>query len=108
MEWLKAVGFYHAALTKQLSGVRDRKSYVLAPTELDLAARKAVKDLEGSDAKFLDHYSDPKSDKYCAMVKNIGKKLNLTSLKYQTLDDLVAAIGLPAEKLCTYCWNGRE
>jgi len=36
VEWLKAVGFYHAALTKQLRGVKDRKSYVLAPAEIDL------------------------------------------------------------------------
>ncbi len=77
-------------------------------SELDLAARKEIKNLERSDDKYLDQYSDPKSEKYCIMVKNIGKKLNLTSLKYQTLDDLVAAIGLPAEKLCTYCWDGRE
>ena len=37
LEWLKAVGFYHAALTKQLRGVKDRKTYVLAPAEIDLA-----------------------------------------------------------------------
>jgi len=36
VEWLKAVGFYHAALTKQLRGVKDRKTYVLAPAEIDL------------------------------------------------------------------------
>ncbi|MBN1648327.1 MAG: amidophosphoribosyltransferase [Spirochaetales bacterium] len=77
-------------------------------SELDLAARKEIRSLEGSADKHLDQYSDPKTEKYCAMVKNIGKKLNLTSLKYQTLDDLVSAIGLPAEKLCTYCWNGKE
>lgn len=36
LEWLKAVGFYYAALTKQLRGTKDRKTYVLAPAEIDL------------------------------------------------------------------------
>ncbi len=40
------------------------------------------------------------------MVDTIRKTLNLTSLKYQTLDDLIDAIGLPKCKLCTYCWDG--
>ena len=43
-----------------------------------------------------------------AMVERIRQRLGLTSLKYQKLDDLVAAIGLPKEKLCTYCWDGAE
>jgi amidophosphoribosyltransferase len=40
------------------------------------------------------------------MIENIGKKLGCTSLKYQELDDLVAAVGMPKEKLCTHCWDG--
>jgi amidophosphoribosyltransferase len=42
------------------------------------------------------------------MVERIRARLHLTSLQYQRLDDLVAAIGLPKEKLCTYCWDGAE
>ena len=42
------------------------------------------------------------------MVESIRARLGLTSLRYQRLDDLVAAIGLPQEKVCTYCWNGAE
>ena len=42
------------------------------------------------------------------MVDRIRQKLNLTSLKYQKLENLVKAIGLPKEKLCTYCWDGIE
>ena len=42
------------------------------------------------------------------MVEAIRERLGLTSLRYQTLDDMVEAIGLPREKLCTYCWNGKE
>jgi amidophosphoribosyltransferase len=42
------------------------------------------------------------------MEESIRKRLNLTTLKYQRLEDLVSAIGLPKEKLCTYCWDGAE
>jgi amidophosphoribosyltransferase len=77
-------------------------------SELDLAARTAIKALEGKDDKHLAEYSDERSDKYRAMVEQIRKRLRLTSLVYQKLDDLVKAIGLPKEKLCTYCWDGCE
>jgi amidophosphoribosyltransferase len=40
------------------------------------------------------------------MVEKIAKNLSLDSLMYQRLDDLVNAIGLPKEKLCTHCWDG--
>jgi len=75
---------------------------------LDLAGRRAIKEIEGDDAKNLEEYAKPCSEKHCAMVEKIRKRLNLTSLKYQKLDDLVAAIGLPKEKVCTYCWDGAE
>jgi amidophosphoribosyltransferase len=64
--------------------------------------------LEGADDKDLDQYADPCSAKHCAMVERIRQRLKLTSLKYQRLDDLVQAIGLPKEDLCTYCWDGKE
>jgi len=75
-------------------------------SELDLAGRQAVKELEGSADADLTEYKNPCSDKHCAMVKKIEERLDLTSLKYQRLDDLVEAIGMPKEKLCTYCWDG--
>ena len=51
-------------------------------------------------------YLEYGSDKYNAMVDEIRKNLRLTSLKYQKLEELIKAIGLPREKMCTYCWNG--
>ena len=42
------------------------------------------------------------------MVDWIRSNLGLTTLQYQKLDDMVAAIGLPREQLCTYCWNGES
>jgi amidophosphoribosyltransferase len=77
-------------------------------SELDLAGRQAINELEGVDGKDLAAYSDPDSEKYAAMVEWICKRLDLTSLQYQRLDDLVEAVGLPKEKLCTYCWDGAE
>ncbi len=77
-------------------------------SELDLAGRRAVKALEGAHEKNLAKYTDPNSTEYGAMVAWIAKELHLTSLRYQRLDDLIAAIGVPAEKLCTFCWSGRD
>ena len=77
-------------------------------SEMDLAARKAIRDLEGVADKHLDEYTDPSTDRYCAMLDRIGERLGLTTLKYQKLDDMIEAIGLPREKLCTYCWNGES
>jgi amidophosphoribosyltransferase len=77
-------------------------------SELDLAGRTAIKQLEGEDGKDLHEYANPDSEKHQAMVECICHRLKLTSLKYQRLDDLVSAIGLPKEKLCTYCWDGQE
>ena len=72
---------------------------------LELAGRKAVKQL-GGDEKDIREYADPDSEKYSEMVQQIAKNLDLDSLMYQRLDDLVEAIGLPKEKLCTHCWDG--
>jgi amidophosphoribosyltransferase len=72
---------------------------------LELAGRKAVKQL-GGEEKDIRQYADPDSKKYSEMVEQIAKNLDLDSLMYQRLDDLVEAIGLPKEKLCTHCWDG--
>jgi amidophosphoribosyltransferase len=77
-------------------------------SELDLAARKAIAEIVGEAEVDLSEYARADSDKYVAMVENIRKRLNLTSLQYQRLEDLVEAIGLPKEKVCTYCWDGTE
>jgi amidophosphoribosyltransferase len=77
-------------------------------SELDLAARKAIVEIEGTADKFLEEYTDPDSKRHAAMVERIRERLKLTSLKYQRLPDLVEAIGLAKEKLCTYCWDGAE
>jgi len=76
---------------------------------LDLATRQAIKEIEGSEhTDKPEVYADCTTPEYADMVERIRKRLKLTSLQYQKLDDLVDAIGLPKEKLCTYCWDGCE
>jgi len=77
-------------------------------SELELAGRRAIDELGEKDPAAVAAYTDCTSDKYAAMVDRIRRRLNLTTLKYQCLSDLVDAIGLPKEKLCTYCWDGVE
>ena len=76
-------------------------------SEYDLITRRYIRDREGEGAdvaKYIDHTGEP----YKGMVEYIRRKLNLTSLSFQTVDDLVAAIGLPKDRLCTYCWTGED
>jgi amidophosphoribosyltransferase len=74
----------------------------------ELAARRAIRALEGKDIKDVRDYIDESSAKHKKMVEWIRKDLGVTSLIYQRLDDMAAAIGLPKEKLCLYCWTGRQ
>ena len=72
----------------------------------ELAARKAIRALEGHDIEDVSEYIDHTSEKYQKMVDWITKDLDVTTLRYQTLDDMIDAIGMPREKICTYCWTG--
>lgn len=75
--------------------------------EYDLITRRFIRDKEGDNAdvsKYIDHNGAP----YKEMVEFVRKKLNLTTLKFQTVDDLVSSIGLPKNRLCTYCWTGKD
>ena len=75
-------------------------------SSLDLASRKAIMQLEGTEDVDFAQYSDPGNGRYQAMVEQIRKNLGCTSLMYQHIGDLVEAIGLPKESLCTHCWDG--
>lgn len=77
---------------------------------LDLVARRAIEEIEGRSVsdKVIKEYTVTDSEKYNKMLELIRKKLQLGTLKYQKLEKLVEAIGLPKEKLCTYCWDGQE
>ncbi|MEA2102598.1 MAG: amidophosphoribosyltransferase [Thermodesulfobacteriota bacterium] len=75
-------------------------------SSLNLATRKAIQEIEGRGDVFLEEYAQAGTKKNKAMVENIRKRLGLTSLKFQTLEDLVDAIGMPKAKMCTHCFDG--
>lgn len=80
-------------------------------SELDLIARRVINKLEGRDVtemEVLQEYADPDSEKYQKMVDEIGRELKFTSLRFHRLDDMLASVGIDRDKLCTYCWDGKE
>ena len=76
-------------------------------SEMDLITRRVIKEIEGQDPtdEVLAAYADPDSDRYAKMIEEIRKRLNFTSLRFHRLDDMVKSVSIPAEKLCTYCWD---
>ncbi len=79
-------------------------------SEMELVARQIIAEEEGEnvDPEVLEEYADPDSDRYCRMINGLCKRQGFTSLAYNRLDDMLDAVGLPKENLCTYCWNGKE
>jgi amidophosphoribosyltransferase len=72
----------------------------------ELAARKAIRGIEHREVEDVSAYLDHNSGEYEKMVEWIARDIDVTTLRYQTVDDMVQAIGLPREKLCLYCWTG--
>lgn len=78
-------------------------------SEMDLITRRILKEMEQEGRRIdLKDYVDPESEGYQEMVGRIGKQLNFTSLRYHRLDDMIESVGIPKDKLCTYCWDGQE
>ncbi len=79
-------------------------------SEMELIARQVIAEEEGAqvDHTILEDYANPDSDRYHRMLERLRKIQGFTSLAYNRLDDMLDAVGIPKEKLCTYCWNGRE
>ncbi len=73
----------------------------------ELVARRAIRELETEKIEDVSAYLDPETSQYRKMIQWIARDLGVTTLRYQTIDDMVGAIGLPREKLCLYCWNGQ-
>jgi len=84
----------------------DFLNFSTSRSTLDLAGRKAIQEIGKQEDKNLEAYAKAGSEQNLAMTDTIRKRLKLTSLKFQKMDDLVEAIGLPKEKLCTHCWDG--
>lgn len=78
-------------------------------SEMDLITRRVLKEIE-NEGKTIDlkAYVDPDTLEHGDMVERIRQKLNFTSLRFNRLDDMIEAVGIGRENLCTYCWDGRE
>ena len=77
-------------------------------SEMELLARRTIYELEGEEGmKYVEEYSDGRTERGKKLREHICKTMHFTSLDFQTLDGLVEAIGLPECQLCTYCWNGK-
>ncbi|MBQ4277733.1 MAG: amidophosphoribosyltransferase [Bacteroidaceae bacterium] len=74
--------------------------------DLELLTRQIIRDFEGDANKNVEKYVDSNSPEYEAMIEEMRKRLNLSSLKFSSLDTLVASIGLPKCKICTHCFDG--
>ncbi|MCR4896465.1 MAG: amidophosphoribosyltransferase [Lachnospiraceae bacterium] len=79
-------------------------------SEMELIARRVILKEEGENVEraVLDDYANPDSDRYKLMLEKIRQQLGFTSLSYNRLDDMLDAVGIDRDKLCTYCWDGRE
>ncbi|MBQ2747304.1 MAG: amidophosphoribosyltransferase, partial [Firmicutes bacterium] len=78
-------------------------------SEMDLLTRRIVQELEGNQGqKHLDEYADPTTERGQNMLKAICEKMGFDSLGFQSLEGLLEAIGIDRDRVCTYCWDGKE
>jgi len=84
----------------------DFLNFSRSQSSMDLAGRQAIHELEAGKEMDMVEYARAGTEKNLAMIEKIRERLHLTTLNYQRLEDLVGAIGIPKEKLCTHCWDG--
>ena len=78
-------------------------------SDMDLLARRTVQELEGDEGQsHIDEYADASTERGQCLLKTICQQLGFDSLGYQSLDGLLEAIGIDRDKICTYCWTGKE
>ena len=80
--------------------------FTASKNALELITRQIIKELEGDENKNLDKYATTGSPEYEKMVSIIAERFGLTSLKFNTLETLIEAIGLPKCQVCTHCFDG--
>ncbi|MBR4072808.1 MAG: amidophosphoribosyltransferase, partial [Clostridia bacterium] len=77
--------------------------------EMELIARRTIMELEGEEGfKYIEEYSDGSTERGKKLREAISKNLNFASIEFQSIEGIIKAIGIDKEKLCTYCWNGKE
>ena len=84
-------------------------SFSSSKSDMDLIARRVVDSLEGEEGvAHLDEYADATTERGACLLKTICEDMGFGSLSYQSLQGMIEAIGIDPEKICTYCWDGRE
>ena len=84
-------------------------NFTRSTSDMELITRRTILELEGTEGfRHIDEYSDGSTERGKALRKSICDKFGFASLEFQSLDGVIKSIGLPPEKLCTYCWNGKE
>ena len=79
-----------------------------ATSDMELITRRTIMELEGEEGfQHLEEYSDSTTERGKQLRQNICDKFQFASLEFQSLEGVIQSIGLPACKLCTYCWNGK-
>ena len=81
-------------------------NFTSAKSDMELITRRIIKEIEGDENAKLDLYSKTDSPEYKELVERIRSRFGLTSLKFNTLETLIEAIGLPKCKVCTHCFDG--
>ena len=81
-------------------------NFSASKTDMELIARRCIEELEGGQIRNLDAYRDETSKEYAAMVEKIRQHVGVDTLKFNSLDIVCNAIGLPKEKICTHCFDG--
>ena len=78
-------------------------------SDMELLARRTIQELEGNEGhKHIEEYADANSERGQCLLNRICKEFGFDSLGYQSLDGVLEAIGIDKDKICTYCWNGKE
>lgn len=80
--------------------------FTASKSEMELLTRQIIQDFEGDANKNLEKYATTDTPEYTRMVNEIGKRLGLTSVKFNKIETLIDAIGLPKDRVCTHCFDG--
>ena len=80
--------------------------FTSSKSDLELITRRIIQDFEGDHTAKLDRYSTAGTPEYERMVNEIARRLGLSSLQFNKMEDLIASIGLPKERICTHCFDG--
>lgn len=74
-------------------------------TDRELITRRVIEELEGGTIRNLEAYHDASTPEYARMVEVIRQHVGVDTLKFNTVEDVCEAIGMPKERICTHCFD---